>query len=173
MWYGAIKAKSQIGYFNVLLLCLIPLIITVLPTDAVQYKFSSVVQNTITDNKFHLLNTNISKLLGFSDGTSFYFNGIIDLKIQIMIAFAYTYHYLNWFSKTTVIGWYKIINTKIAIIITLIWLLSIAIYYYDYKIGLALLLFLSLLHVFMEFPLNFISIREIGKSLRQFLQKLI
>ena len=90
-----------------------------------------------------------------------------------MIAFAYTYHYLNWFSKTTVIGWYKKINKKKAILIALIWLLSMSIYYYDYKIGLTLLLFLSLLHVFMEFPLNFISIREIGNSLRQFIQKVI
>ena len=36
-----------------------------------------------------------------------------------------------------------------------------ALYWYDYRVGLALLLFLSLLHVIMEFPLNVLSVKGI------------
>ncbi len=164
MWYGNTKVKTSIGWFNVILLVAIPFIISWLNLNNISYHFSDEVKGIITDNRFHVLNVNLSKLLGLSDGTKFFFYEIIDIKIQIFIAFAYTYHYLNWFSKTTVIGWHKKLTQKRSLLILLIWLISIAIYLYDYKVGLALLLVLSLMHVFAEFPLNLISIKGIFKS---------
>lgn len=81
-----------------------------------------------------------------------------------LIAFAYTYHYLNWFSKTRVIGWHEISRSRMACIIVF-WLASVAIYAYDFLTGLAWLFLLSLAHVFLEFPLNWRSVAGIANAL--------
>jgi len=90
----------------------------------------------------------------------FALNSNIGLQIQSLIAFAYTYHYLNWFSKTSIIKWHKIDRRKLIAIIV-IWLTSLGLYYYDYKVGLAILYFISVLHVILEFPLNIMVIKEL------------
>ena len=89
----------------------------------------------------------------------------IILKAQIFIAFAYTYHYLNWFSKTSIIGWAKTLRLKKMILVLGIWVLSIALYLYNYQIGLMVLFFLSMIHVLAEFPLNVLSIKTIFQKL--------
>ena len=68
-------------------------------------------------------------------------------------AFAYTYHYLNWFSKTGVIRWHTVSRSRMAAI-ALLYVASLAIYAYDYATGLIALFTLSLLHVLLEFPLD-------------------
>ncbi|WP_046759064.1 hypothetical protein [Kordia jejudonensis] len=165
MWYGNLKSNSKIGYFNVALLFAIPFLIAFIDFSLYGFSIGETTLDIYRQNSFHWLNVNISKLLGFSDGTSFSLSNIIDVKIQIFIAFAYTYHYLNWFSKTTVIGWHKKLTQKRSLFIIGLWIVSVALYFYDYRIGLTLLLFLSLLHVFMEFPLNIISFKAIGASI--------
>lgn len=84
------------------------------------------------------------------------------IKIMQFISFAYTYHYLNWFSKTAVIQWHKTTKIKIVAII-LIWLASILLYLYNYKTGLYWLYLLSLTHVILEFPLNITSVKNLFK----------
>lgn len=86
------------------------------------------------------------------------------IKVMRFIAFAYTYHYLNWFSKTSVIQWH---NTKRInlIIIVLIWIASVVLYAVDYIMGLKWLYALSLAHVMLEFPLNNRSFIEIKQQL--------
>lgn len=79
------------------------------------------------------------------------------------VAFAYTYHYLNWFSKTTVIKWHEVSKQRLWVI-ALLWLLSVGIYFYDYHTGYLALFFLSMFHVFCEFPLNIQTIKGIGIS---------
>lgn len=86
-------------------------------------------------------------------------------KFQVFIAFAYTYHYLNWFSKTSIIGWKNTLTKRSALLIGGIWLMAVSLYAYDYKTGFALLFFLSFLHVFLEFPLNWLTIKSIGNRL--------
>ena len=83
--------------------------------------------------------------------------------MQIFIAFAYLYHYLNWFSKTTVIGWHKGLTKKRSLIILMIWLTCIALFAWNYRIGILSVTFLSTLHIFVEFPLNMVSIRSIAQ----------
>jgi hypothetical protein len=80
------------------------------------------------------------------------------------IAFAYLYHYLNWFSKTSVIKWNQISNRRRAVI-GAIWLGALALYGYDYRIGIVALFFLSFLHVFLEFPLDHQTLMGLGKEL--------
>lgn len=85
--------------------------------------------------------------------------------VMAFIAFAYTYHYLNWFSKTSVIQWHNISKTRFAVIIAL-WIASIAVYVYDYSLGLKWLFFLSFSHVLLEFPLNHLTFINIYKELK-------
>jgi hypothetical protein len=82
------------------------------------------------------------------------FQSPVGLSVGRFIAFAYTYHYLNWFSKTEVIKWHKVPAKWLAAVIVL-WIFSVLLYVYNYKTGLTALYFLSMLHVFLEFPLNY------------------
>ena len=43
--------------------------------------------------------------------------------------------------------------------------ISVALYLYNYRVGLMALYFLSFLHVFLEFPLNWVSFKGIGEEL--------
>ncbi|WP_158839136.1 hypothetical protein [Polaribacter sp. L3A8] len=163
MLYGSFKDNNPIGYINILLLLLTPLgiyFIEIKPPG-----FSENILKTYVNNNFHLLNIKIAELLNLSEGNNFDFLNIKSLKIQMFISFAYTYHYLNWFSKTTVIGWYKKTTTKQLLTIGTLWLLSIIIYFYDYRKGFILLFFLSFIHVLLEFPLNILSIKGIAKKI--------
>ncbi|MFZ5636119.1 MAG: hypothetical protein ACOY82_05975 [Pseudomonadota bacterium] len=80
------------------------------------------------------------------------------------LAFAYLYHYLNWFSKVDLIGWAKIPPKRGATIVAL-WVFAVGFYFHDYALGFMLLLALSFLHVVLEFPLNHRAIRDIGAAL--------
>ncbi|MFL5753633.1 MAG: hypothetical protein ACJ76F_09515 [Bacteroidia bacterium] len=83
------------------------------------------------------------------------------LALERFIAFAYTYHYLNWFSKTTVIKWHEVSRNRM-IIIALLWIVAVAAYFINYKLGFDVLFLLSMLHVFFEFPLNIQTIKGLG-----------
>jgi hypothetical protein len=87
------------------------------------------------------------------------------LAVMRLIAFAYTYHYLNWFSKTSIIRWHDVPRKRFVAIIAM-WLGAVAIYAHDYTVGLSLLYMLSLLHVLLEFPLNHKTFAGIAAELR-------
>ena len=94
---------------------------------------------------------------------SIIYNSTIGIMLMRFIAFAYMYHYLNWFSKTEIIQWHKVPKIRFVAVITL-WLTACALYAYNYSLGLSFLFFLSFTHVLLEFPLNMHSIVGIGKE---------
>jgi hypothetical protein len=94
---------------------------------------------------------------------SIVYNSTIGIMLMRFIAFAYLYHYLNWFSKTEVIRWHQVPKLRFAAVL-LLWIVASVFYAYDYSLGLSLLFFLSFSHVLLEFPLNIISIVGIGKE---------
>ncbi len=161
MLFGAMKSKSKVGVIATVLALICPLLIVFIDITPQAYNFPDWVKQTYGSTNFHLLNAQLSKLIGASDGSTYFFYGKSDLKIQIFVAFAYTYHYLNWFSKTSIIGWHKNLTTRRTLVLLLFWLASISLYWYDYKTGFIVLVFLSIMHVFLEFPLNIISIKGI------------
>lgn len=161
MLYGMKKKSSTVGKFNILLMFLLPLSLLLINTDVFNYQFSESIKRLYVNNNFHYLNANLAKLFGVYEELKFFFYERIDLKIQIFIAFAYIYHYLNWFSKTTVIGWYNQLNTQKSIIIISVWILISGCYLYDYRIGIVVSIFLSVLHVMLELPLNMITIKSL------------
>ena len=165
MLFGAIKSKSTPGYIGVALLALIPVIITFGKINPDQYILSQNTQDNFIASGFQSLNFSLANLLNSSKHESFSLLSLLGIKIQIFIAFAYTYHYLNWFSKTSIIGWHKGASKTRLGIIAAIWIASISFYLYDYRTGIIVLFFLSFLHVFLEFPLNIVSVKGIADSL--------
>lgn len=167
MLYGALKSGSKTGLFSVLLVCLVPFIISFIEPDHTVYNFPDWVKQTFVASGFHTTNIGIAKLFGLTDGKSFFFYGPWELKLQRFIAFAYLYHYLNWFSKTTVIGWHQKLKRPRVYLILGIWLSLVLLFAVDYRIGFYGAIGFSMLHVILEFPLNVVSAKGIIELLRK------
>jgi len=160
MLYGAIKQKSTTGYLAVALLalaagvCFLPLVSpSIFASEAIRESYQM----------FKALNIELFRILQlpFTD----IFTSENGLAIMRFVAFAYTYHYLNWFSKTKVIGWGDI-PKKHMIPIVVFWLIIVSLYAYDYRWGFLASLLLSIAHVFLGFPLNYKTFAGIIKSIR-------
>lgn len=151
---GALRSKSIYGYLTLVSMTLGALSFWVIGSAPL------VVTNYGAENLPHLKNLyHIFFTMIGVDETSAMTRQVIGF-----FGFVYTYHYLNWFSKTRVIGWNNITMQRRALILG-IYALAIGVYLYDYALGFKLLLLLSLLHVVLEFPLNGLSIAQIGKQL--------
>ena len=164
MIYGVLKDKSWAGLISIITLIGCGVLIFTFQPAGLGYTVSSYVQNSyamFSELNFRLINT---FHLGNLTEVSQVFTTNIGFVMMRFIAFAYTYHYLNWFSKTSVIKWH-LVPKKTLIVTLLIWLISISLYIYDYNLGLKVLFLLSFLHVFLEFPLNIVSITGIGKEI--------
>ncbi|HQW47489.1 MAG TPA: hypothetical protein PLZ98_10450, partial [Chitinophagaceae bacterium] len=122
MFYGALKNRSKPGYITVALHMVIPFILF--------YAFPSTHFVAVTDygksayKEFQMLNLTIISLLnnsrpGDGDMVQQIFNSQTGIAIMRFIAFAYTYHYLNWFSKTKVIRWHDIPKSRSIFIVIL------------------------------------------------------
>jgi hypothetical protein len=70
-----------------------------------------------------------------------------------LLTFAYTYHYLNWFSKTELLQWHRIARVRLYPMIVL-YVAALGLYAYDYWLGFLVLQFLAFVHVVAEFPLD-------------------
>jgi hypothetical protein len=87
----------------------------------------------------------------------------LDNRLTGLLAFVYTYHYLNWFIKAEVIRWTDIPKMRLALLAAAS-VASTALYFYDYTFGFTVLLALSLVHVVLEFPLNGVALRQLGAA---------
>jgi hypothetical protein len=167
MLYGALKSKSTSGVITFAIF-VVACIICFTANVNTDYIITEETFHTYWSTSFQYLNLEIlgftSIPLGGQASIEAVFRSEFGLAIQRFVAFAYTYHYFNWFSKTTVIKWHKV-PVLWLVSIGVIWMLSLGLYWYNYRIGLLALLFLSMLHVFLEFPLNYQSFIGIGKEI--------
>ncbi|MDB5024894.1 MAG: hypothetical protein JWP78_2649 [Mucilaginibacter sp.] len=154
---GALKNKNVSGYISFFTFLICPLLLCTLFTA---WHRTPIDWGVINYGSFTRLNTTTLRI----QAVNIYTNGASILLTRV-IAFAYTYHYLNWFSKTPIINWHRISLTR-AVIIGLMWAASVTLYFYNYRIGYKWLFLLSLLHVVLEFPLNHRSFMGIGKELK-------
>lgn len=163
MLYGVLKEKSLPGFVSILVLITCAILLIVVQPQGLNYTVSNYAQNSyraFTELNFRLINFfNLDHLTDIKQ----IFTTNAGFVIMRFIAFAYTYHYLNWFSKTSVIKWHQIPKKQL-IFIVILWLASVGLYVYDYNLGLTVLFFLSFLHVLLEFPLNIVSFTGIGKE---------
>lgn len=156
MLFGALKDKNVSGYIAFLVFLACPVLLCfVLP--AWHYTAAGWAIGNYGDfGRINITTLRNQHLAIFSNPAS--------IILTRIIAFAYTYHYLNWFSKTRVINWHKMTVTC-SVIIGIVWAASVALYFYNYRIGIKWLFMLSLAHVILEFPLNHRSFIGIGKEL--------
>lgn len=99
----------------------------------------------------------VSPVWSLADRMGAWFTG---KAIYRSLAFVYLAHYLNWFTKTSLLGWHR--NRLHLGVVVVAWAVSVGLYLWDYGIGLRVQLFLSVLHVFLEFPLNARVVRELS-----------
>ena len=166
--YGALKERSRSGYLAFVVFLLCPVICwfvdprTFTPSGyvALSYfkNFSPLNMTILGMDTPHTRDEGVSAAAKiFSSGS-----GLIVMRF---IAFAYTYHYLNWFSKTSIIRWHEV-GMKRLVAIGAIWLASVGLYIYDYSLGFKVLFCLSFMHIYLEFPLNHLSIMGTFREVR-------
>lgn len=162
---GAIKNKSITGFLSlaVFIVCAISFAFIHTPNTEIL----SVAEKGYIQKYFSILNKSIAGLFNINvvNNSNDIFEMPAMIAVQRFIAFAYTYHYLNWFSKTTVIKWHEVSKSRLGVI-AILWVLSVVFYYIDFRLGFMVLFLLSMLHVFLELPLNVISIKGIVTGLK-------
>jgi hypothetical protein len=152
-------------------LIMVPFIILFSTVNPQEYAvLTDFTKNSFDSSGFGILNTTMAKTIDPAVIKGYSFLSVMGIKIQIFIAFAYLYHYLNWFSKTSIIRWNQNMSKAKIITILTIWIASVSLYLYNFKIGVIALSLLSVIHVFLEFPLNVTSVKGIvGKVKSQFI----
>jgi hypothetical protein len=156
MLWGALKEGRILGFVSVGILVLAGISFFVVPmgTREVLVPLFGIENLSYFDE--------LRRVLGLLFGSGVPSAGV---ALAAFISFAYTYHYLNWFSKTRVIGWNKITNTR-RTVIAILYVASIGLYIYDYSMGFTALILLSVFHVLLEFPLNWKSLVGVYSELK-------
>jgi len=151
--FGAIKSRSRTGLLSLAVMiacavvCFVPMPALIAPGARIRDLYGNFEQ--------------LNLLLGARD----VYASQAGTAIMRVIAFAYLYHYLNWFSKTSIIRWHEVSRVRASAIVAL-WLAGVAVYAYDYRIGFAVFYAGSMAHVLLEFPLNFRSVAGVMVSAR-------
>src|SRR5262249_36970041 len=162
--YGALRSRSAAGLLSLAVFVACALSFFAYAPPAAGHPVGDYVRQSY--RSFNALNAELIRLFGLGPGTSareVYETGT-GLMVMRLIAVAYVYHCLNWFSKTSIIGWHAVSKRRVALIVGL-WLVALAIYARDYDTGMATLYVLSILHVMLEFPLNHRTLAGIGREL--------
>jgi hypothetical protein len=162
--FGALKSRSASGLLSLVVFMLCAASFFVFVPGAFGPAAGEYVRHSY--GSFRTLNAELIKLFNLGIGTSLseIYDSPAGLTVMRLIAFAYTYHYLNWFSKTSIIKWHAVSKVRAAAIAAL-WISAVGVYAYSYDVGMAALYFLSVLHVMLEFPLNHQTFAGIGKEL--------
>lgn len=166
---GALKSKSRSGYVSLLVFIGCAISFIFIQPEFGWYEVGGKTKESYGESfeglNFEMLRIlvpgMVSELTSMEAYKSLIYNEKISVVITRFIAYAYTYHYLNWFSKTKVIRWHEVPRPWLISVFAM-WIAAVALYAYDYAIGLGALYFLSFLHVYLEFPLNWISFKNIG-----------
>jgi hypothetical protein len=162
--YGALKSRSQSALLSLGSFVGCACSVFVIQPEFNLSSLTGYIERAMNESGFANVNAILMQLFHMDDaGPGAVFSSISGISVMRFVAFAYTYHYLNWFSKTSIIKWHQV-NKRWLVLSGFIWVISIALYAYDYIIGLKALFLLSMLHVFLEFPLNFKTILSIGQE---------
>jgi len=152
---GSLRARSAWGYASLVVYVLCGAVLLLYRPPASHYTYDP--RTSVLVNEFK----SVMGVLASATGTPW--PGTYDAFVAFgrFLAFAYTYHYLNWFSKTGVIRWHTVGRARMAVI-GLLYAASLAVYAYNYATGLIALFLLSLLHVLLEFPLDMRTIASLA-----------
>jgi hypothetical protein len=154
MTLGAVRSGSRAQMMLIVLyLAALVLILVVPPSAEVRVPLFAKVGQEYFGNVAPAL----SRLFGIPDLR-------LDTRLTSILAFVYTYHYLNWFIKADVIRWADVPRMRL-VGLAAASAASTALYFYDYTFGFTFLLALSLVHILLEFPLNSLALRQLGAAL--------
>jgi len=161
---GTLRNRHFSGYLSLgvyVLCCFMPLLLSdlMIPTFTTKYSLKNYQLYTV-------LNDSLSYIFGhgkFGRSKEMYFSSF-GIGLMRFIAFVYTYHYFNWFSKTSVIKWHEVPKVRLWSV-GILWIISVGLYAYNYVLGFIALYFLSMLHVLLELPLNNLTFIQIGKMM--------
>lgn len=163
---GALKSNSTSGLLSIIVFFGCAISFFLIMPGAENYQISEYAKGSYDVSFFNLNESIFKTFLHVEDPSSdMIYNSSAGILITRFIAYAYTYHYLNWFSKTSVIKWHEVPRLWLITILVL-WVSAVGLYLYNYEVGLMCLYFLSFLHVVLEFPLNFQSFKQIGEQIR-------
>ncbi len=165
MIMGSLTTKNTAGWIGVIILLICPFVIFISPIHLSFYNSLEPNEIIATARNFRFIQYLTETYDKPINGQQTLFS-IVGIKIQIFIAFCYTYHYLNWFSKTSIIKWHKNVSKTKLTFIVLVWLCLIALFWYNYETAYLALFFLAMLHIVLEFPLNITSIKQIVIKLK-------
>lgn len=172
--YGALKTKSSTGIISFFVMVLCPVLLFFVFPGKVFFPITNyglgAYKNFEALNIYTLGSIFKMEFNSFEELQNTIYHSTTGIALMRFIAFAYTYHYLNWFSKTKIIGWHEVPKMRIIGMLVL-WAFSIGLYLKDYQLGFEWLYFLSFLHVLLEFPLNFIAITGVFKELKSIVLK--
>ena len=143
---GALKGRSFSGYMSMFVYLACPIACLYLLKTPDSYTVSEILLDAV--EPFDDVTRYTMTILGLS----FSQEGL--MACMRLIAFAYSYHYLNWFSKTRIINWHDTSRARLSCI-GVLYIVAVSTYLIDFKIGFAVLFFLSMLHVVLEFPLDY------------------
>jgi hypothetical protein len=162
---GALKNKSVTAFISLgfFIACAVSFVFIHIPNSEIL----SVAEKGYIQKYFSIINQSLASV--FSINFKGHSNDIFELPaliaVQRFIAFAYTYHYLNWFSKTSVIKWHNVSKSRLGVI-AILWIVSVVLYYVDFRLGFMVLFLLSMVHVFLELPLNVHSVKGIISGIK-------
>ncbi|MEN9846212.1 MAG: hypothetical protein RIS36_1359 [Pseudomonadota bacterium] len=147
--YGAVKGRSFSGILSLLVFLAAPLICMFIVATPAEYAPSAYSIDAASP--FDSLGAYTLKILGLPITKDTW------LGFMRVMGFAYSYHYLNWFSKTRIISWHSVPRPRLYLI-GVVYLSALTLYAYDYRLGFMALMTLSFAHVMLELPLNYRTI---------------
>src|SRR5262249_46278830 len=132
--HGALKSKSRSGLLSLAAFIACVVSFFLYHPDGLSHTVGDYVRHSYSS--FKTLNYLLIRLFHLGTGTPVQniYESSAGLAVMRLIAFAYTYHYLNWFSKTSVIKWHEIPKTR-GVLIAFLWLASLALYARSYETG--------------------------------------
>ncbi|MEY4668075.1 MAG: hypothetical protein RL518_774 [Pseudomonadota bacterium] len=158
--HGAVKARSVSGFLSLVVFIAAPFICLFIATTPAGYTPTVYALDAV--GPFDSLGWITLDLLGLPLTQDTW------LGFMRLMGFAYTYHYLNWFSKTRIINWHTVPRQRLHLI-GAVYFSALALYWYDYHAGFIALMTLSFAHVMLELPLNYRTLAGLAGETRRLL----
>ena len=158
---GALRDKSaaRMKWLNPALMLAIPAVLVFLPLHYAQPGGLWLRSEGMTFAAIH------AKLVGDLHHTMAFdatmLNDAVVAGVLRVFAFVYLFHYLNWFAKTELLEWPRV-SRRGWVGIGALYVASLCPYVWSFRAGFIVSTFLSLLHVLLEFPLNWQTLRYLA-----------